>query len=106
MRRVRCQPAWVSRQIASGHGLLSTGRSPSVTDLAEVELAKFVAAPGQPRASDPLTWWHDNMARFPLLSAAARRHLAKKCFKMYMLTQWSHWSGWPTSGLPFTQHAS
>ena len=76
MRRVRCQPAWVSRQIASGHGLLSTGRSPSVTDLAEVELAKFVAAPGQPRASDPLTWWHDNMARFPLLSAAARRYLA------------------------------
>ena len=64
-RRVRRQPAWVTRQIASRHGLLSTGRSPSVTDLAEVELAKFVAAPCQPRASDPLTWWHDNMARFP-----------------------------------------
>jgi len=48
----------------------------SFTDLAEVELAKYVAAPCQQRASDPLTWWHDNAARFPLLSAAARRYLA------------------------------
>jgi len=49
---------------------------PSLTDLAEVELSKYVAVPRQLRASDPLTWWHDNMARFPLLSAAARRYLA------------------------------
>jgi len=42
---------------------------PSLTDLAEAELFKYVAAPCEPRASDPLTWWHDNMARFPLLNA-------------------------------------
>lgn len=48
----------------------------SLTDLAEAELAKYMAAPCQPRASDPLTWWRDNAARFPLLSVAARRYLA------------------------------
>jgi len=37
----------------------------SLTDLAKVELSKYMAAPCQPRASDLLTWWHDNMARFP-----------------------------------------
>jgi len=47
---------------------------PSLTDLAEVDL--YMAAPCQPRVSDPLTWWHDNMARFSLLSAPARRYLA------------------------------
>ena len=49
---------------------------PSLPDLALVELSKYVAAPCQLTASDPLTWWHDNMPRFPLLSATARRYLA------------------------------
>ena len=50
-------------------------RDSSLTDLAEVELSKYVAGPCQPRASDPLTWWHDSMAKFPLLSEAAQRYL-------------------------------
>ena len=45
---------------------------PSLTDEVETELAKYLAAPCQPRASDPLTWWSDNMAWFFLLSDAAR----------------------------------
>jgi len=45
---------------------------PSLTDEVETELAKYLAAPCQPRVSDPLTWWSDNMAWFFLLSDAAR----------------------------------
>jgi len=37
---------------------------PSLTDEVETELAKYLAAPCQLRASDPLTWWRDNTARF------------------------------------------
>jgi len=44
----------------------------SLTDLTEVKLSKYEAAPCQPRVSDPLTWWHDNMAMFPLLSVVSR----------------------------------
>jgi len=49
---------------------------PSLTDEVETELAKYLAAPCQPRVSDPLTWWRDNTATFLLLSDAARRYLA------------------------------
>jgi len=49
---------------------------PSLTDELETELAKYLAAPCQPRASDPFTWQRDNTARFPLLSDAAQRYLA------------------------------
>jgi len=66
---------WVSWDNVHAHHQ-QTQQADVPSDLAEVELSKYVAAPCQPRASDPLTWWHDNMARFPLLSAAARRYLA------------------------------
>jgi len=52
---------------------------PSLTDLAEVELSKYVAAPCQPRASNPLTWWHDNMARFPLTQCGHSTLLGGLC---------------------------
>jgi len=54
----------------------AAGHCPILTDEIETELAKSLAAPCQPRASDPLTWWHDNTARFPLLSDTAQRYLA------------------------------
>jgi len=55
---------------------------PSLTDEIETELAKYLAAPCQPRASDPLTWWRDNTARFALLSDATRRYLAAPALSM------------------------
>jgi len=61
---------------------------PSLTDEVETELAKYLAAPCQRRASDPLTWWSDNMARFPLLSDAARRYLATSVPRASLQLHW------------------
>ena len=68
---------WVSwDNVHAHHQETQQSDVPSLTDAVETELAKFLAAPCQPRASDPLTWWRDNRARFPLLGDAARRYLA------------------------------
>jgi len=61
------------------HQQMQQADVPSLTDLAEVELSKYVPASCQPRASDPLTWWHDNMARFSILGVARSTLLCGPC---------------------------
>ena len=71
--------SWASRvNVHAHHQQRQQASVPSLIDEVETELVKYLAAPCQPRASDPLTWWRDNTARFPLLSDAARRYLAAR----------------------------
>ena len=57
------------------NGRQSKPTKKTLTNQAQLELDKYLQLPVIQRKDDPLEWWKSNKDNFPLMQAAAKKHL-------------------------------